>query len=77
MTMIEEAREACVQAWRPKGRRPMFNMLLLELFDDAMLAVHVAACGFEEFDEGDLHECGQDGWLCATALRLQGGTHDD
>ena len=42
---IEEAREAFVQAWKPKGRRPMFNRLLLGLFDDAMLAVHVEACG--------------------------------
>ena len=44
--------------------------------DVRMVAVHVAACGFEDVDdEGDWHECGQDGWLCATALRLQGGTH--
>ena len=38
----------------------------------AMLAAHVEACAFEEFDSsGEWRECGQEGWLCDIGKRIE------
>ena len=38
----------------------------------AMLTAHVDACAFEEFDvDGEWRECGQEGWRCEIAKRIE------